>query len=177
MSAWRRAAFVVALGALATLAGCGGAMGGGGPKSGSASEQIGAPAPSFSLAPVDGGTPVGPQSFTGKVVIVDFWATWCVPCRQSFPVYQRLLEKFPGQLAVIGVSVDDSSDGIAKFKSETGVHFPVVWDQGQAVAGVYKPATMPASFVLDRSGIVKAIHEGFRQGDEQTLEQEIRSLL
>ena len=177
MSAVRRLAFLVALVALATLAGCGGAMGGGGAKSGSASEQIGAPAPDFSLAPVDGGTPVGPHSFTGKVVIVDFWATWCAPCRQSFPVYQKLVEKLPGQLAVIGVSVDDGPDGIAKFKSETGVRFPIVWDQGQSVAGVYKPGTMPTSFVIDRAGIVKTIHEGFRQGDEQALEQEIRSLL
>jgi cytochrome c biogenesis protein CcmG/thiol:disulfide interchange protein DsbE len=162
---------------LATLSGCGGAMGGGSAKAGAASEQLGAPAPDFSLAPIDGGTPIGPKSFAGKVLIVDFWATWCTPCRQSFPVYQKLLEKFPGQLALVGVSVDESQDGIAKFKSETGVRFPVVWDQGQSVAGVYKPGTMPTSFVIDRAGIVKAIHEGFRQGDDKALEQEIRSLL
>ena len=172
-----RAARLVALIALATLGACGGAMGGGGAKSGSASEQVGAPAPDFSLAPVDGGSPVGPKSYAGKVVIVDFWATWCAPCRQSFPVYQRLLEKFPGQIAVVGVSVDDAPDGIAKFKAETCVRFPLVWDQGQAVAGSYKPGTMPTSFVIDRSGIVQAIHEGFHQGDEEALEQQIRSLL
>jgi peroxiredoxin len=177
VSVFVRGAFALALVALATLTGCGGAMGGGGAKSGSASEQIGAPAADFSLAPIDGGTPIGPKSFEGKVLIVDFWATWCVPCRQSFPVYQKLLGKFPGQLAVVGVSVDDSPDGLAKFKAETGVHFPIVWDQGQAVAGVYKPGTMPTSFVIDRAGIVKAIHEGFRHADEAALEQEIRSLL
>lgn len=177
MSAFGHGAFFRGLVALVALTGCGGAMGGGGAKSGAASEQIGAPAPDFSLAPIDGGTPVGPKSFTGKVVIVDFWATWCAPCRQSFPVYQKLVEKFPGQLAVIGVSVDDAPDGIAKFKAETGARFSVVWDQGQSVAGVYKPGTMPTSFVIDRAGIVKTIHEGFRQADEQALEQEIRSLL
>jgi len=152
-------------------------MGGGGAKSGAASDQIGAPAPDFSLAPVGGGSAIGPRSFAGKVLIVDFWATWCAPCRQSFPVYQHLLEKFPGQVAVVGVSVDDAPDGIAKFQSETGVHFPLVWDQGQSVAGAYKPGTMPTSFVVDRSGIVQKIHEGFHQGDEAALEQEIRSLL
>jgi peroxiredoxin len=160
--------------ALAPLA-CGGTMGGASAPSNG--ERVGAQAPDFSLAPIDGGAPLGPASFTGKVLIVDFWATWCAPCRQSFPVYQHLLEKFDGKLAVIGVSVDDAADGIAKFKSETGVKFPLVWDQGQAVAGAYKPGTMPTSFVVDRSGIVHSIHEGFHKGDESALEQEIRSLL
>ena len=93
-------------------------MGSGAKSSGSAGEQVGAPAPDFSLAPVDGGSPIGPKSFAGKVVVVDFWATWCAPCRQSFPVYQHLLEKFPGQLAIVGVSVDDAPDGIAIDKND-----------------------------------------------------------
>jgi peroxiredoxin len=163
--------------ALGALGGCGGAMGGGGGKAPATSERVGAPAPDFSLSPVGGGTPIGPKSFAGKVVIVDFWATWCAPCRQSFPVYQELVEKFGGRLAVIGVSVDESDEGIEKFRAETGVRFPLVWDQGQAVAGAYQPGTMPTSFILDRAGLVQSIHEGFHQGDEATLEQEIRSLL
>ena len=172
----RRAFFGAALLALAvTLAACGGSMGGASAPSNS--ERIGAQAPDFSLAPDGGGAPIGPATFAGKVLIVDFWATWCAPCRQSFPVYQKLVDKFDGKLAVIGVSVDDAADGIGKFKSETGVKFPLVWDQGQSVAGAYKPGTMPTSFLIDRSGLVHAIHEGFRQGDEATLEQEIRSLL
>jgi peroxiredoxin len=159
----------------AATGGCGGAMGGA--NAPTTSEKIGAPAPDFSLEPVGGGAPIGPASFAGKVVIVDFWATWCAPCRQSFPVYQRLVDEFGGKLAVIGVSVDDGADGISKFKSETGVKFPLVWDRGQAVAAAYKPGTMPTSFVLDRSGIVHSIHEGFRKGDDATLEQEIKSLM
>ena len=160
---------------LGTLGGCGGAMGGS--KAPESSERVGAPAPDFSLAPVDGGSPIGPTTYAGKVLIVDFWATWCAPCRQSFPVYQRLVEKFGGRLEVIGVSVDEAADGIGKFRNETGVRFPLVWDQGQAVAASYKPGTMPTSFVVDRSGLVHSIHEGFHQGDEATFEQEIRSLL
>jgi cytochrome c biogenesis protein CcmG/thiol:disulfide interchange protein DsbE len=161
--------------ALAGLGGCGGAMGAAkGPES---SERIGAPAPDFSLAPAEGGAPVGPAAFAGKVLIVDFWATWCKPCRQSFPVYQHLVEEFGGKLAVLAVSVDDSPDGIGQFRRDTGVKFPIVWDQGQAVAESYKPGTMPTSFVVDKSGLVHSIHEGFRSGDEQALEQEIRSLL
>jgi peroxiredoxin len=172
----RRVVVRAALAAMLALPlGCGGAMGPvNSPENG---ETVGAQAPDFSLAPVGGGAPVGPAALVGKVVIVDFWATWCGPCRQSFPAYQRLLGKFDGKLAVIGVSVDESPDGIAKFKSETGVSFPLVWDQGQAVAASYKPGTMPTAFVIDRAGIVHSIHQGFHAHEEASLEQEIRSLL
>ena len=161
--------------ALASLGACGGGMSGA--KAPADNERIGAPAPDFLLTPVGGGAPIGPSALAGKVLIVDFWATWCAPCRQSFPVYQHLVEKFDGKLAVVGVSVDDAPDDIDKFRSETGVKFPLVWDQGQSVAASYKPGTMPTSFVIDRSGLVHSIHEGFHHGDEGTLEQEIRSLL
>ncbi len=138
---------------------------------------IGAPAPSFSLTPAGGGAAIGPAAFKGQVVIVDFWATWCAPCRKSFPVYQALVDEFGGKLTVIGVSVDDDSSGIEKFRAETGVKFPLVWDDGQSVAGSYQPGTMPTSFVIDKAGIVTAIHEGFHEGDEATLREKIRSLL
>jgi thiol-disulfide isomerase/thioredoxin len=110
-------------------------------------------------------------------VIVDFWATWCAPCRTSFPAYQALVDEFGGKLTVIGVSVDDDSSGIETFRSETGVKFPLVWDEGQAVVGSYKPATMPTSFIIDKAGIVTAIHEGFHEGDQAALREKIRSLL
>ena len=161
------------------LGGCGGAQPG--PKSGGAVTEggglIGAPAPDFSLAPAAGGGAIGPAAFKGQVVIVDFWATWCAPCRTSFPAYQSLVDEFGGKLVVIGVSVDDDSSGIEEFRSETGVKFPLVWDEGQAVAGSYKPGTMPTSFVIDKAGIVTSIHEGFHAGDEATLREKIRSLL
>lgn len=173
--AWRMVVRAAIVATLALPLACGGSAGPvNSPENG---ERVGAQAPDFSLAPVGGGAPVGPAAFVGKVVIVDFWATWCGPCRQSFPAYQRLLGKFDGKLAVIGVSVDDAPDEIAKFKSETGVSFPLVWDQGQMVAANYKPGTMPTAFVIDRAGIVHSIHQGFHAHEESSLEQEIRSLL
>lgn len=175
MSVDRRSLLVSALAGLAPLA-CGNAMGGGA-KSAAQSELVGAKAPDFSLSPAGGGAPLGPSGFSGKVLIVDFWATWCAPCRESFPTYQRLVDKFGGKLAVIGVSVDEDASGIEKFRAETGVKFPLVWDEGQVAAGVYKPGTMPTCFVVDRSGFVQFIHEGFHAGDEATLEQNIKSLL
>jgi cytochrome c biogenesis protein CcmG/thiol:disulfide interchange protein DsbE len=161
------------------LGGCGGSQAGS-KSAGAVTEGgglVGAPAPDFALSPPGGGGAIGPSAFKGQVVIVDFWATWCAPCRKSFPAYQGLVDEFSGKLTVIGVSVDDDAAGIEKFRSETGVKFPLVWDEGQAVSGSYKPGTMPTSFVLDKSGIVVAIHEGFHEGDEATLREKIRSLL
>jgi peroxiredoxin len=172
-----RAALLRSLGlvGLALLGACGGSMGQA--QSGDTAELVGAPAPDFSLAPIGGGEPIGPKSFSGKVVIVDFWATWCTPCRESFPAYQRMIDKFGGELVVVGVSVDDDPKGIDAFRSATGVKFPLVWDEGQAAAGVYKPGTMPTSFVLDRNGIVQFIHQGFRTGDASAIEEHVQALL
>jgi peroxiredoxin len=162
--------------------GCGGSMGGGGPGAASSSSSgegaalVGAEAPDFSLSPPGGGAALGPKDFRGKVLIVDFWATWCAPCRESFPAYQKLVDEFGGRLAVIGVSVDEDSSGIEKFRSETGVTFPLVWDEGQGVAGAYKPPTMPTSFIVDRFGIVSAVHEGFHAGDHEALREKVKSL-
>jgi len=163
-----------------TVAACGGSAGGGGPSSAASagkSALVGAAAPDFSLPPTSGGAAIGPKSFAGKVVIVDFWATWCAPCRESFPAYQKLVDEFGGKLVVVGVSVDEDSSGIEKFRNETGVKFPIVWDDGQSVAGAYKPATMPTSYIVDRAGIVSAVHEGFRAGDEAELREKVKSLL
>ncbi len=99
---------------------------GGEPKA-SSHELAGSIAPAFELEPIGGGAPIGPAQFAGQVVIVDFWATWCEPCRQSFPAYQRLADKYAGKLVIIGVSVDDDESGIPAFKKETGVTFPLVW--------------------------------------------------
>lgn len=168
-------------GALALIAfapACAGAgMGGGGAKSGQGHDLLGAVAPPFSLSDAASGQRLGPDSFPGKVVIIDFWATWCAPCRESFPAYQRLVEKHGGELVVLGVSVDEEPSGIAKFKSETRVTFPLLWDEGQVVSNNYRPGTMPTSFVLDRNGVVKFVHEGFRAGDDVAIEREVGSLL
>jgi len=145
-----------------------------------ASEQhplLGAAAPSFELASPDGKQKVSLASFAGKVVVVDFWATWCTPCHESFPAYQRLAEKFGSKVAVIGVSVDESPAGIAQFAKETGAKFPLAWDEGQLTSKGYQPPTMPTSYVIDSNGVVRFVHSGFHPGEEREIESELSSLL
>jgi cytochrome c biogenesis protein CcmG/thiol:disulfide interchange protein DsbE len=138
---------------------------------------VGAQAPAFELPARLGQGSVSPEAHRGKFVIVDFWATWCEPCRQSFPFYQRLVNVHGGRLVVLGVSVDEEPGGIAEFARQTGANFPIAWDEGQAVAARYQPSTMPTSYALDENGIVRFVHAGFRAGDEAILEERVGSLM
>ena len=174
----RRSLLLGLLASSLPLGACAGAGGGGGSSAAGASHPlVGAPAPAFELREVDGGGEQSLGAHAGKVLIVDFWATWCEPCKQSFPAYQKLVSKLGGDWVVVGISQDDDAKGIPAFLSETGAKFPVVWDDGKSVAKAYSPPTMPTAFVIDRSGIVRFVHVGYRAGDEATLEEEVRSLM
>ncbi len=164
--------------ALASLGGCaGGAGGSGASPSGASHPLVGAPAPGFQLRDVSGAGDQTLEAYAGKVLVVDFWATWCEPCRQSFPAYQKLVSAMGGDLVIVGISQDDDAKGIPAFLSETGAKFPVAWDDAKAAAKAYDPPTMPTAFVVDKSGIIRFVHVGYRAGDEATLEEEVRSLL
>ena len=170
-------ALAAALG-VALSACAGGSAGGAGGSSppGAAHPLVGAPAPAFELPAVPGGQAQSLAAYAGKVVIVDFWATWCEPCKQSFPAYQKLVDKLQGKVVVLAVSQDDDAQGIPSFVQDTGAKFPIVWDDGNAVAKSYDPPTMPTAFVVDADGIIRFVHAGYRAGDEAVLEEEVKSL-
>jgi thiol-disulfide isomerase/thioredoxin len=138
---------------------------------------VGNPAPEFDLPAQAGGKRASLSEAKGKVVLVDFWATWCGPCRASFPKYQALAKKFGDDLEIVALSEDDEADGIAEFAKDTGVSFTLAWDAEKRIAGTYRPSSMPTSFLVDRNGLVRFVHTGFHDGDEATLEHQIKSLL
>jgi peroxiredoxin len=164
--------------ALALLLGVVPGCGAGQPAAHAVSEHplLGAPAPDFDLPSADGKRRVALAAQSAKVVIVDFWATWCEPCRASFPAYQRLVDELGGKLSVVGVSVDEEPSGIEAFAAATGVKFPLAWDEGQGAAKSYQPPTMPTSFVVDGHRVVRFVHAGFSEGDEAGLRSEVSSL-
>lgn len=141
-----------------------------------AAVEVGSRAPELDARTLDGER-LRMRDLRGKVVIVDFWATWCEPCKKSFPAYQKLSDKFAGKLRIVGISVDEEPDGIAAFAAETGVSFPLAWDSDQSVAAAYSPPTMPTSYVIDKNGIVRHVHDGYRPGDEATLEKHVAELV
>jgi peroxiredoxin len=139
--------------------------------------DAGAKMPEIGLTDLSGKT-VSAASLAGKVVIVDFWATWCAPCKEELPVLQKLYKKYSGQgLVVVGVSVDKDASNIQSFLKKLAVSFPVVHDAGHEVSGRYQPPRMPSSYIVDRKGIVRYVHGGFRADDAAVFEKQIQELL
>lgn len=125
-----------------------------------------------------GGKPVDLASLKGKVVLVDFWASWCAPCKQEMPVLERLYQKYKKDgFEIVAVSVDRERDNVKDFLKQVRVSFPIVHDDGHKVADRYKPKAMPSSYIVDRHGIVRQVHGGFRSEDAAKLESEIKALL
>jgi peroxiredoxin len=133
-------------------------------------------APTFSLASMttSGKVEIAP----GKVVIVDFWATWCEPCKKSFPKLQELYVKYKSSgLEIAAISVDDDRSNVAAFARAYGARFPVGWDDGHQVTEQFKPETMPTTYIVDKQGRIRHVHRGYHDGEVEELEREIKELL
>ncbi len=121
---------------------------------------------------------VGGEALHGKVVYVDFWASWCVPCRQSMPALEALYRKHEADgFAVIGVSKDVNEADALRFVERVAVGFPLVMDTDDRLARAFGVKAMPSGYLIDRKGIVRRVHRGFTSETASALEGEIRSLL
>lgn len=113
----------------------------------------------------------------GKVTLVDFWASWCAPCKASFPAMAKLHEDYAGRgLQILAVSIDEKVPAAQAFLKKMTPPFAALHDRDQKLAPLVGVPTMPTSYLLDRSGKVRFIHEGFH-GDVAELRKEIESLL
>ncbi len=137
----------------------------------------GARAPEIGLEDLSGHR-VTMGSLRGKVVLVDFWASWCEPCAAEMPVLEGLHTQYASQgFTVLGVSQDRNVSNVRQFLGRHHVSFPVVHDASHAVAGRFSPPRMPSSYLVDRNGVVRFVHAGYRSGDARALESEVRGLL
>lgn len=136
----------------------------------------GNPFPSLAGAGLTGGTL---PDTAGKVVFVDFWASWCAPCKASFPAYSRLQATYAGRgLAIVAVSVDDDPAAYAAFVAKYKPAFATVNDAGHKLVSVVQVPTMPTCYLIDRTGKVRFMHAGFHGGEtERVLRTEIETLL
>lgn len=108
-------------------------------------------------------------STAGKVVLVDFWASWCGPCKASFPVLNKLHDTYASKgLVVIGVGVDEEPAKYQAFASKMGARFPLVHDSSHKAAAFFGPSTMPTSYLVDRKGVIRHVHTGFRGAKTET---------
>lgn len=135
-------------------------------------------APDFTLNSLKGGGSVSLSSLKGKVVLMDFWASWCGPCKISIPAYNQLNSRFGSQgFTVIGINQDRDSGEALKFLSHTPAQFTLLADPENKVAHLYNPPTMPTSYLIDQSGNIVKTYEGFHAGDENTMAADIEGLL
>ena len=120
-----------------------------------------------------------PQDLKGKVVLVDFWASWCGPCKESFPVLDELYKTYgKSGFVVIGINLDDKPKAMDEFLKRRPVTFPMVRDSAKTLVAAVDIQTMPTSFLVDRSGKVHSVHSGFRGAEtKRAYVQEIEALL
>jgi thiol-disulfide isomerase/thioredoxin len=133
-----------------------------------------APLPSLGDFGLEGSLP----SLKDKVVYLDFWASWCAPCKASFPVLNKWQQQFAAKgFTVLGVSVDEKAAEMSQFLKSVPVSFPVVRDAAQKLVASADVKTMPTSFLIDRKGTIRHVHLGFRRKDEEALTKQITDLL
>ncbi|HEY1328901.1 MAG TPA: TlpA disulfide reductase family protein [Casimicrobiaceae bacterium] len=138
---------------------------------------VGDNAPAFSLAGAQGET-VSLERLRGQVVYVDFWASWCGPCKRSFPWMNELVAKYGKDgFTVVAVNVDKKAEDAQRFLAATPARFTVVYDAAATTPAAYQVKGMPSSFLVDRSGRVVMVEQGFRDEQKATVESRIRELL
>lgn len=141
--------------------------------------EAGAPVPEVAGARIDAPS----ESFTlsslrGKVVYVDFWASWCAPCRVSFPVLDTLYRDNQSRgFVVVGVNKDMSLDDARKFLKKVPATFPLVADPKDATAKAFDVQAMPSGYLVDRKGVVRKVHRGFTSETGAAIREEVEALL
>lgn len=136
------------------------------------------PAPEFSVSRLDGEGTVKLSDLKGKVVYLDFWATWCPPCRKSFPWMEEIHTRYQQDgLVIVAISVDGKRELAEKFVQETKASFITAIDSGKKTAKAYKLRAMPSSYLIGRDGKILSVHLGFRTNKTKALEDEIREAL
>ncbi|MEW5854952.1 MAG: TlpA disulfide reductase family protein [Myxococcota bacterium] len=126
----------------------------------------------------ESGRLIDSQAVQGRVVLVDFWASWCGPCQHSIPFYRRLYERFQRKgLVVVGVNVDDDHDDMREYLAVHPLPFSIIWDKEKALSGRFGVMQLPTAFLFDRKGRLRKTRLGFDPEEMREVEDEVRLLL
>jgi len=118
------------------------------------------------------------SEYRGDVVMINFWATWCGPCRQEMPLLDELYSRYQRVgFNLLGVNIDDDSRRAMQMAEELGINFPVLFDAQKEVSKLYEVEAMPVTVLVDREGTVRYVHHGYKPGYEDKYLDQIRSLL
>lgn len=135
-------------------------------------------APDFSLLVLDSSKKISLADVKGKVVYLDFWASWCGPCALSLPELEKLRSRFRHQgFEVLAINLDDSMDDARRFLEDKQISYPILVDGQQVTPEQYGITGMPTAFLLDRNGQLREVHKGYKKGDTELLASKIKALL
>ena len=135
------------------------------------------PAPAFTLGS-RGGQDVSLAQYKGNVVMINFWASWCGPCRQEMPLLESIYKKYNKMgFTMLGVNVEPDSNAANEWLKATPVSLPILYDRDSKVSKLYDVAGMPSTVIIDRSGKLRMLHRGYKPGDENEYLDSIRSLI
>ncbi len=138
--------------------------------------EIGKAAPAFQLRGLDGGE-VSLDQFKGKVVLLDFWATWCGPCRMSMPMLERLQKEFPNDLVLLAINLQESPEEVRDYIHRQNLQSRVLLDEEGRVGRAYQSESIPMQVLIDRNGIVRDVLVGFSPRIGERLRSQVGRLL
>lgn len=134
-------------------------------------------APDFTLKSRSGEN-IKLSELRGQVVMINFWASWCGPCRQEMPLLEQLYQRYQSMgFTLLGVNVDEDHTAADKMLGNVTVSFPILFDDQSQVSKQYQVKAMPSTFMVDRDGQVRHLHKGYKPGYEEDYQQQIRALL
>jgi peroxiredoxin len=140
--------------------------------------QPGRPAPDCKLSALGEAAEKQLSQYRGKVVYLDFWASWCGPCAQSFPFMNKLHKDFSGKgLQIVGVDLDEDPADAQGFLTKTPAQFTILADASGECPQRFEVKAMPSTYLIDRSGVVRQIHLGFKSSESTQLRQQVEALL
>jgi thiol-disulfide isomerase/thioredoxin len=143
----------------------------------SAGRLVSQPAPDFALRTLDGAN-VRLSEHLGEVVLINFWATWCGPCRQEMPLLDEIYARYRrAGLVLFSVNIDEEQSAAAEMAQTLRVSYPVLFDARKDVSRSYDVGTMPLTVLIDREGVVRYVSEGYKPGYEQRYTDRLRELL
>jgi thiol-disulfide isomerase/thioredoxin len=142
-----------------------------------AADIVGQPAPDFALRSMKGPS-MRLSEHLGEVVIINFWATWCGPCRQEMPLLDELYGKYQrAGLVLLSVNIDEAAEPAIEMAQTLKVSYPVLFDTRKEVSRAYDVSAMPVTVLVDRAGVVRYVSEGFKPGYEKRYTEKLRELL
>jgi peroxiredoxin len=135
-------------------------------------------APDFSAETLDGGAVSLAQHRGQEIVVLDFWAAWCPPCREGLPAVESIAKEFEGQpVAVYAVNQGEDADTVREFLEESGLDLTVLMDEKTSIGALYGVRGIPQTVIIDKDGQVADVHVGYRSGDERGWRKTINELL